>query len=154
MPMMADPRKAEDHVHILTGPDMRFFEQDCTAYQDFTERVGELVASVITHRKQAYGDHALPTPELEDILKTLTFASRCKTALHPDCVGDFIWMTWETKISGGRHGPYMVPKDRNPDSTRVGTGNFFFTITTRAARKFMKVLAVFLVVQKALAVRI
>ena len=91
LPMMADPRKAEDHVHILTEPDMRFFEQDCIADQDFTERVGEPVASVITQRKQAYGDHALPTPELDDILKTRTFASRCKSARHPEGVGDFIW---------------------------------------------------------------
>lgn len=140
LPIMADSRNPEDKLWILAEPDLRFYFEDCSALEDYREAHGEPVASTIAVRQKVWGEVAKPTPELEDILKVRTVASRLRSKDYPNGLGEFIWMTWEPTIRGGDHGPYKIPRDKTR-KTSVGTGNFLFAITTKAARKFMEVLA-------------
>ena len=141
IPYMADPRHPADILFIVAEQDFRIYSEDLKAMElaednpALADKINELKdkhvepnvkAGVLAGRE--------PTPELRDILRTVTAAHRWTTPEAPNGHGDMVWLSWKPGLTPGKHGPYTQEK-KDKRNTHPGVGNYLWAISGRGAKK-------------------
>ena len=132
---------ADDRFRFfILEQDFRFYASDTTAF----ERIHAKKHGEICHGMGLWkpSDELLtklrsaePTPELKDLLATVTAARRWATPNCPHGHHNLIWLGWEPFLQGSPSGHYQWPAYKAEKRDFVpGTGNYLWWITARGAR--------------------
>ena len=115
IPYMADPRHPADILFIVAEQDFRIYGEDLKAMELAMDN--PMLADKINELKDKRVEPSMkggmlagrePTPELLDIVRTVTAAQRWITPEAPKGHGDMVWLSWKPKLSKGVRGMYIL----------------------------------------------